>query len=72
MFGTVDGRHPDAYVYIKSGLKELLRTCLVISEIKDYIYGDTTYALRPWLKKVYPDNNSTPTQEIHNTFMNCA
>lgn len=50
LYGPVEGRQPDAYLYRQSGIDDDLRVRLCINNEQHYIYGDKAYVLRPWME----------------------
>lgn len=72
VFGPIEGRQPDAYLYLKSNLEQYLQQYLNNEGVQYYIYGDQAYHMRPWMQVGYPKRNSTPEQRKHNRAMNSA
>jgi len=70
LFGPIEGRRADAYLYHASDIDDILRVNLNIGNIQYYIYGDQAYAIRPWLQVAFPRQNITPEQIAFNTSMN--
>eukprot|EP00171_Calliarthron_tuberculosum_P008950 IDg8950t1 len=72
IYGPIEGRRPDTYLYRKSGLEEHMKTKLIIEGTQHYIYGDSAYVLRPWLQTAFPRSSATSAQLTHNATMNSA
>jgi hypothetical protein len=50
LFGPVEGRQHDMFLYNESGIVDNLRSSLVISNREYYLYGDLAYILWPYLR----------------------
>eukprot|EP00171_Calliarthron_tuberculosum_P021988 IDg21988t1 len=60
LYGLVEGRQPDAYLYRQSGIDEDLRHHLVVDGKQYYLYADKAYVLRSWMHTAYPHPPMTP------------
>jgi nuclease HARBI1 len=49
VFGPFEGRRHDMNLYAESGLDDVLGESLLIGGIQYHLYGDSGYALRPYL-----------------------
>jgi DDE superfamily endonuclease len=49
VFGPFEGRRHDMHLYADSGLDDVLGDSLLIGGIQYHLYGDSGYALRPYL-----------------------
>ena len=50
LFGPMEGRRHDMFLYRESEIYQVLQTFLLISERQYYLYGDVAYTLRPYLQ----------------------
>jgi nuclease HARBI1 len=48
-FGPFEGRRHDMHLYAQSGIDDVLSQELQIDGVQHYLYGDSGYALRPYL-----------------------
>ena len=53
MFGHIEGRRHDATLLRKSEWNDKLETNLNINSTQLYIYGNSAYPLRPWIKRIH-------------------
>jgi len=72
MFGPIEGRQPNAYLYRASKLEEALKDGLKIDGIQHCIYDDQAYVLRPWMQTADPSLAATQEQLQFNASMNAA
>eukprot|EP00171_Calliarthron_tuberculosum_P008826 IDg8826t1 len=68
--GPTEGRQPDAVMYSRSNMDDILRDNLLIDGKQYCIYGDVAYRLRPWLCTVFPRRTATADQIQFNVSMN--
>lgn len=54
LYGPVEGRQPDVFLYPSSGLDETVRNGLIVNGIQYCIYGDQDYVIRPWMQTACP------------------
>eukprot|EP00171_Calliarthron_tuberculosum_P001540 IDg1540t1 len=54
LYGSMEGRQPDAYLYRQSGIDEDLRHHYVVNGKQYYLYAEKAYVLRPWMQTAYP------------------
>eukprot|EP00171_Calliarthron_tuberculosum_P001560 IDg1560t1 len=72
LYGPVEGRQPDKYIYRKSNLDAALQDALCIDNVQYYLYGDQAYILRPWMQTAFPRSSASAEQVAYNTSMNAA
>lgn len=72
LYGPVEGRQPDRFLYRKSNLDAVLQESLSIEGEQHYIYGDQAYILRPWMQTAFPRSSCSQIQTTYNTSMNAA
>lgn len=70
LFGPMEGRRADAFLFYKSNMDDILLDNLSINDVQYYIYGDQAYAIRPWLQVAFPRQHVTVDQLAFNTSMN--
>jgi nuclease HARBI1 len=66
LFGPVEGRRHDMFLYKESGIDDNLRSPLVISKRQYYLYGDPDYILRPYLEVGFKGSSITPEEIAFN------
>ena len=72
LYGPVEGRQPDAFLYRASGLDATLCNGLKVKGIQYCIYGDQSYVIRPLMSTAYPTALATDEQLSFNTSMNAV
>ena len=72
MYGPVEGRQPDAYLYCKSKMDTVLEENMKVEDVQYCIYGDQAYVLRSWMQTGYPRLLATEEQIQFNNSMNAA
>lgn len=70
LYGPVEGRRPDAYLYRESGVDLLLQQHLHIDGEQFYLYADKAYVVRPWMQTAFPGPTLTAEQAEFNRSMN--
>jgi len=70
IYGPMEGRRSDIYLYHVSGLDRLLREYLKIGEKQYCIYGDQAYVHRPWMQVGFKRKYATAEQLEYNNQMN--
>lgn len=66
LFGPVEGRKPDAYMYSESGMDDMLRENTTIEGTQYYLYADKAYTIRSWMQCVY----SRPAPSVYHNMFN--
>jgi nuclease HARBI1 len=69
LFGPVEVRRHDMFLYKESGRADSLRSSLVISNRQYYVYGDPAYILRPFLQVGFKGSSTTPEELAFNASM---
>jgi hypothetical protein len=72
LFGPVEGRRHDMFLYKESGQDDNLRSTLVISNRQFYLYKDPAYFLRPYLQVGLKGSSTTPEEIAFNASMSKA
>jgi nuclease HARBI1 len=67
LFGPVEGRLHDMFLYKESGPDDNLRSSLVISNRQFYLYEDPAYILRPYLQVGFKGSSTTPEEIAFNS-----
>jgi nuclease HARBI1 len=70
LYGPTEGRRHDMSMYSESGIDTMLANSLLIQNQQYYIYGDSAYALRPYLQVAFRGADISPEQLEFNTSMN--
>lgn len=68
LFGTVEGRRPDTFVYRESSLEDELSQHMNQDQ-QYYLYGDKSYVLRPWLQKAFNEPHLDDQRRAFNKYM---
>jgi DDE superfamily endonuclease len=69
LFGPMEGRRYDMFLYNASGIDQVLQTTLSISGRQYYIYGDVAYTLRPYLQVGFKGSTLSPDEVVFNLSM---
>lgn len=69
LYGPVEGRQLDSYMYRKSGIEYAISTAFFINYTKHYIYGDTAYVIRPWLRTKFLRSTETQGKKMQYCLM---
>jgi nuclease HARBI1 len=69
LFGLVEGRRHDMFLYKESGIDDNHRSSLVISNRQYYLYGDPACILRPYLQVRFKGSSTTPEEISFNASM---
>ncbi len=72
MYGPVEGRLPDAFLYRESCLDKVSGYNLFVNGIQYCIYDDQSYVLRPWMQTTHHSLIATEGQLAFNTSINAA
>lgn len=72
LFGPIEGRRPDAYMFNKSVLGAELESNMVIGDKQYNIYGDAAYLLRAWLQTAFPRQTATEEEKRYNKSMSAV
>jgi DDE superfamily endonuclease len=69
VFGPFEGRRHDMHLYADSGLDDVLGDSLLIGGIQYHLYGDSGYALRPYLTTPFEGAALTTDEGLFNKRM---
>jgi hypothetical protein len=69
LFGPIEGRRHDMFLYNASGIDHILQTSLSISGRQYYIYGDVAYTVRPYLKVGFKGTTLSPEEVAFDSSM---
>jgi DDE superfamily endonuclease len=69
LFGPVEGRRHDMFLYNESRLDNVLRSSMVIADRQYYLYGDPAYTLRPYLQVGFKGSVLGPDEVAFNFSM---
>jgi hypothetical protein len=72
LHGPMEGRRHDMTMYTESGIDAMLASSLFIQNQQYYLYGDSAYALRPYLQLAFRGAEVSPEQHEFNVSMNTA
>ena len=72
VYGLVEGRHSDRYMYRASDLDNWLRETILIDENQYYVYVDQVYTVKPWIQTAFPIGIATQEKIAYSGKMNAT
>jgi hypothetical protein len=69
LFGPMEGRRHDMFMYNTSGIDQVLQNSLLISGRQYYLYGDVAYTLRPYLQTGFRGSTISSDEMAFNASM---
>jgi nuclease HARBI1 len=72
IFGPFEGRRHDMHLFTQSGLDEFLREELSIDAVQHYVFGDSGYTPRPYLRTPFEGGNLIEDEALFNKRMTKA
>jgi hypothetical protein len=66
LFGPVEARRHDMFLYNESRLENVLRSSMVMADRQYYLYGNPAYTLRPYLQVGFKGSALGPAEVAFN------